>query len=114
MPSAVAATANAILAAARSEDFPQLGALAATPEFTYSFGDGGGDPAEFWRSTPGSTSTLIDILSRPPAHDTPTGPGTWVWPGAWVFAGEEEDAAYGPRLGIADDGTWLWFVLGGD
>lgn len=114
VPSAVAATANAILAAARAGDYARLGALASAPGFTYSFGEGGGDPGAFWASTPGSTSTLVEILTQTPARDSASSPGTWVWPGAWVSASEEDDAAYGPRLGIAEDGTWEWFVLGGD
>lgn len=114
VPSEVAATANAIIEAARAGDYARLGALAAKPGFTYDFGDGGGDPGEYWRSNPGSLTTLVTILSQRPAYDGLSGSGTWIWPGSWVFASEEDDAAYGPRLGIAADGSWEWFVLGGD
>lgn len=114
VPSPVALTANMIIEAARAGDYERLDSLASAPGFTYDFGEAGGDPGGYWRSNPGSLSTLVSILTERPVYDGLSGSGTWIWPGSWVYASEEDDAAYGPRLGIAADGTWEWFVLGGD
>jgi hypothetical protein len=49
LPEPVAATRQAIVAAAVACDYDTLGALASWPYFAYSFGESG-DPAGYWRS----------------------------------------------------------------
>ncbi len=110
LPEAVAETRLALVRAATACDYRALAVLASTGTegFTFSFG-GGDDPALFWwqeeLSGFGPLQTLVRILETPYAV---VGQGdVYVWPEAFVTGGY-----FGYRVGIAQDGEWLYFVAG--
>lgn len=136
LPEAVAATRDAIVAASHARDYAALGMLLDPATFSYSFGEGG-DPVGYWRmlEEEGEVPILGDflplVLTWPAAR---TG-DTWVWPSAHARAPEQwtdDDVAplrqlytadeidgfvqaggyLGYRVGIREDGTWLYFVSG--
>lgn len=136
LPAAVVATREAILAAARARDYEGLEALLDPASFSYSFGESG-DPAGYWRrlEEEGEVPILGDflplVLSWPVGRDG----DVYVWPAAhlkppeeWTdadldalrqlypaeeLAGFEQAGGYlGYRVGIREDGTWLFFVAG--
>ncbi|MGH2529671.1 MAG: hypothetical protein ACRDH0_10145 [Actinomycetota bacterium] len=137
LPSAVAETRNALLAAAAAGDHDALRPLIDTASFTYSFGDGG-DPIAYWKDIEANSDErpleiLGAILSMP---FTRTEAGY-----AWPFALVRDPASLSPdelrmlstvypniegavdswiayggyigwRTGISRDGSWQFFVAG--
>jgi hypothetical protein len=65
LPPPVAKTSQAIHDAASARDYDALAELAGAGEFTYSFGDPGGDPIAFWKSVDADGRT--SALSSPPS-----------------------------------------------
>lgn len=140
LPAPVLQTREAILAAIEARDFDTLEALIDPDRFAYNFSDGH-DPVPEWREDPAPIEALAAILRMPFAtrEGTPDVGTIYVWP-ALVDADltdltDEERAmlvelgishrdvrrmleafgAYaGPRTGIAQDGTWVFYTLGGD
>jgi hypothetical protein len=136
LPEAVAKKKDAIVAAAHAFDYEGLEALLDPAEFTYSFGESG-DPVGYWRrleeeaEVPILGDYLPVILGAPFAKQK----DIYVWPSAhakkpsewsardrrWLsnlytedeIRGFEQAGSYlGWRVGIRDDGTWLFFVSG--
>jgi hypothetical protein len=132
LPPAVAATRQAIFAAATACDFAALDDLA-PPTLRYSFGENV-DAVAAWRAAEARGEPVLRcmaaVLTAEPAHEH----GRWVWPGFFVrpvaewSAGDRSEAerllgedfaaltgsgAYlGYRVGVAEDGTWTYFVAG--
>lgn len=132
LPPAVAATREAIFAAATACDFAALDALA-PPDLRYTFGDHG-DAVASWREAEERGEPVLrwlaELLRATPANDH----GLWVWPAFFTrtvaewspddrrqverLLGEDVESltgsgAYlGYRVGIADDGTWRYFIAG--
>ncbi len=134
LPEAVAAIRSAIVERAVDCDFDALAALT-SPSFTVNFG--GGDPRRVWMASEArfgdDLSLIVRILNLPFAVSAlPDGRTVYVWPSAatdnptdadWeairpVFNEEEIDAMRqqggytGHRIGIAEDGEWLFSVAG--
>ncbi|HEX9717812.1 MAG TPA: hypothetical protein VGA93_07715 [Actinomycetota bacterium] len=137
LPSAVAETRNALLAATAAGDYDALRPLIDLASFTYSFGDGG-DPIAFWKDIEANSDErpleiLATILSMPFAQTD----GAYAWPFAFhrdpasltddelrmlsaLYPNIERDVDswiefggyFGWRTGISPDGTWLFFVAG--
>lgn len=105
VPAVVLDTAEQIYRAAQAQDIGALGALAATPDFTYSFGDPPGDPVTFWSADPtGTSGEMVRVLEQSVATD-----GTeWWWPAEWLT----DETYFGFRIGIGNDGTWRYSVEG--
>jgi hypothetical protein len=145
IPSAVAATRDAILEAASKLDFNALEALIHPNRFSYNFDDGS-NPVPIWREDPAPLDTLATILQMPyttnreayPEVD-PSSPTVYIWPslmGSDLRDLTTEERAMldalgitdrdvrnmqdafggyvGPRTGIAEDGTWTFYAIGGD
>lgn len=129
IPQVVEATRLAIARAAVACDYEELEALTGE-DFTSSFG--GGDAATFWRTEEDAgrpvLATLVAILDQPV---TSSPDGSWLWPrlAAGDADGTELDALVrsmgvdpddwfyegsyvGPRVGIAGDGVWEYYVAG--
>lgn len=132
LPPAVAATREAIFAAATACDFAALDALAPS-ELRYTFGDHG-DAVAAWREAEARGEPVLrwmaEVLRATPANEH----GLWVWPAfftrtvaKWSAADRREaermlgedfasltgSGAYlGYRVGLAEDGTWMYFVAG--
>lgn len=132
LPPAVAATRQAIFAAATACDLAALDELA-PPELRYSFGDHG-EAVAAWREAEARGEPVLRwmaaVLRATPANEH----GLWVWPAfftrtvaEWSAADRREaerllgedfaaligSGAYlGHRVGIAEDGTWTYFVAG--
>lgn len=87
LPAPVAEKAAAILEAAQARDYDALLALAAPDDFTYSFGDGGGDPTVFWRALDMGgddvRAAIAGVLQMPCAVADWGGPLNYVWPAAF-------------------------------
>ena len=141
LPVPVARTRERILTAARSGDLRNLAALMKESKPIYSFGDDK-DPIAFWKARyPDSDgvevlSILVTVLETGYVHvDDGTPLETYVWPYfvrmslktltpqqkvelfRIVTGGDYKDmVTFGAyafyRLGIAPDGTWLFFVTG--
>jgi hypothetical protein len=137
LPAAVADKRDAIVAAAHALDYDRLATLLDPAEFSYSFGQSG-DPIGYWRrlERDGHVPIIGDylpvILSGPSAKRG----DIYVWPSVygkppsgwtaeerrWLrnnLYSEAEIRAFervgdylGWRVGIRDDGTWLFFVSG--
>ena len=136
LPAAVAAKRDAIISAARAFDYDRLETLLDPAHFSYSFGESG-DPVGYWRrlEKEGEVPILGDylpvILSAPFARRG----DIYVWPSAYAkkppewtaedrrwlrnFYTEKEIRGFeragdylGWRVGIRQDGTWLFFVSG--
>ncbi len=136
LPPAVAKKRDAIVVAARGFDYDRLETLLDRKTFSYSFGDSG-DPVGYWRrlEEEGEVPILGDylpvILSAPVAKRG----DVYVWPSAfgkspstwtakdrqWLtnLYTEQEIRAFeragnylGWRVGIRNDGKWLFFVAG--
>lgn len=129
---AAAETWNDIRSAAMSCDYEQLAGIAPDEGFTFTFG-GEEDPVPYWRNLEQAgqpvLADLVRILGLPAAEDDE---GNVVWPRVHVepesdAAWEEVTSIYGPevtsewretgsylgaRVGIAPDGTWIYFVAG--
>ena len=140
LPEPVLRTRDAILAAIAAGDLDALEGLIDRNRFSYNFDDGS-NPVPEWRKDPTVLEPLVAILrmSFATREGTPDVGTVYVWP-ALVDAdlahpSDEERAlleqlgiserelagmleafgAYaGPRTGIAQDGTWLFYTLGGD
>ncbi len=134
LPEAVSAIRSEIVERAVDCDFDGLAALT-SPSFTVNFG--GGDPRRVWMASEArfgdDLSLIVRILNLPFAASVlPDGRTIYVWPSAatdeptdadWealrpVFNEEEIDAMRqlggytGHRIGIAEDGEWLFSVAG--
>lgn len=137
LPSAVADKRAAILAAALACDLDGLAALTG-PDFTVSFG--GGDPVDVWEAAEatgdGPMRFLVELLAMPYATQTIDDRTIYVWPSAFaaeswadVTAADREALAklydeqamtsfeqfggyIGYRIGIDQDGEWMFFVAG--
>ncbi len=134
LPEPVAATRRQLARLAASCDYEGLAELAREHGTTLSFGDAS-DPVDFWvaegRQGEDPLEILARVLATTPAQDTEA--GYWAWPAAHLDPGDEGSWAeleriFGPetvgdlrqyegylgwRVGIADDGTW-WFFVAGD
>ena len=136
LPPSVAATRAAIARAAVACDYAALDSLAASSDFSYSFGDGGA-PADYWREAEAAGEQplwyLVRTLALPSFREQydPAEPPLFVWPSVFTDEPTEEDWAalegvysieeieayreigfIGYRVGIAEDGTWKFFVAG--
>jgi hypothetical protein len=141
LPAAVSETREEIAEAARDCDYEALKslALAGSAEFTYSFGERG-DPGRFWRGEERRGEEplrfLVELLDRPFATQEVGGGVHYVWPSAFAygdwarvpedhrealrplygdkdFAGFQDFGAYlGYRVGITEEGDWVFFVAG--
>lgn len=134
LPEAVAAIRAQIVERAVDCDFDGLADLT-SPAFTVNLG--GGDPRRVWMASEAQfgddLSLIVRILNLPFAVSVlPDGRAIYVWPAAakdqptdadWealrpVFNEEEIDAMRqqggytGHRIGIAEDGEWLFSVAG--
>jgi hypothetical protein len=136
LPSPVARTRDAILAATQARDFEALRALIPEEGFTFSFG-GDTDPIAYWRRlenrahVPVIGDILPMVLGTVPARQQ----GTYIWPAPaaedpadWdegdrvvlrLLHSEEDIRLFqeaglytGWRAGIDRDGTWVFFVSG--
>lgn len=140
LPEPVLRTRDAILAAIRVRDFDALETLIDPDRFSYNFDDGS-NPVPEWRKDPAVLDTLARILEMPfvTRQGTPELGTIYVWPSLTeadlehltdgdramlerlgitprdVRAMLDAFGAYtGPRTGIAQDGTWLFYTIGGD
>jgi hypothetical protein len=139
-PMAPISTAMVIATAAQARDFQVLQTLIDPDRFSYNFSDGH-NPVPEWRDNPAVLDTLATILQMPSTTTggTPDVGTITIWP-ALVDADltdltPEERAMLdelgftdadvqdmldafggyvGPRTGIAEDGTWLYYTTGGD
>lgn len=141
VPDAVKRTREEIFDAARACDYERLGEVADEGErdFTFSFG-GGDDAADFWRTEESegrdTLHKLVALLDLSHATRDTEGTTQYLWPSAFsydswdevperakeelsrVYTAEEMESfeqfgAYGGhRIGIAEDGEWLFFVAG--
>lgn len=130
---AAAATRDAVIAAARAEDWDALRGLMAEG-FSSGFG-GQEDHIAYYQANEGSLATLVAAMELPAGRDAS---GNIVWPFAhardlrslssaeieslaplasaeqieqWAEAGS---GWLGPRAGITPDGAWIFYILGGD
>jgi hypothetical protein len=136
LPDAVAETRDAIIAAAMACDFDMLESVAGE-SFSTSFGGGGSENLSIWNDRGlDPTVTLLHLLDM--SHATVPDPAgdIYVWPAAYAYAtweqvdqddldelamihseGELDSFAsangyLGWRIGISEDGTWLFFIAG--
>lgn len=142
LPAPVARMRDAIRAAAAARDYPGLVKLIDPAEFTYSFGEEGGDPVPYWKTVDaGDTdirATIVAVLDMGCAVATYEDMTEYVWPAAAALpyadltAGEKaaleklypgrvaDQYIEGPdvgyyaawRLYIGEDGHWTSFVAG--
>ena len=137
LPAAVADTRQAIVDAAKAFDYSALGALIDEKTFSYSFGESG-DPIGYWRrlERQGHVPIMGDILPIVlDTHWARTG-NLYVWPAAFardpsqwtqvdladmrrlyseqdIRSFERRIGGYaGYRVGIRQDGTWVFFISG--
>ena len=136
LPPAVSETRDAIISAAHARDYAALEALLDPATFSYSFGESG-DPIDYWRGLEeqGEVPILGDILPTVLSMHVAKLDDTYVWPAAHAkdpSAWTEDDLAdlrllysdddirsfeeiggyLGNRVGIREDGTWLYFIAG--
>lgn len=141
LPAEVADVRRRIVEAATACDFERLGRIASegTSGFTASFGNGG-DPAEQWRRLEQAGEEplryLVELLSLPHRGVTGADPAVFAWPSAFAFEGwdavpqaardalrplygdsdlesfEEAGSYLGYRVGLREDGEWMYFVAG--
>jgi hypothetical protein len=136
LPAAVADKRDAIVTAAHAFDYDGLEALLDPAEFSYSFGESG-DPVGYWRrlEKEGEVPILGDYLPVILGGPFAKRDGIYVWPSAYAkkpstwtaedrrwlenfyseqeIRGFEQAGAYlGWRVGIREDGTWLFFIAG--
>jgi hypothetical protein len=142
LPAAVAATKQAIAAAAETGDFDALARLTDPETFTYSFGDGG-DPAGHWKAMKAegtdAAAIMLKLFDMPCSVFTISGDATYYsWPSAaelpyadltadevaalqrlydgkledWYLEGTATGYYVGWRLLITGDGKWNAFVAG--
>lgn len=141
LPADVAQTRQRIVAAATACNFDRLGEIASADGsgFTFSFGNGG-EPAQHWRRLELTGDEplryLVELLSRPYRRVPGAAPAIFAWPSAHGFDdwnavpkadrealrplyGDSDLASFdaagtylGYRIGIRQDGAWLYFVAG--
>jgi len=137
LPSAVADTRDAVIAAAAACDLDALVSLAGEP-FTTSFGGGGAEGLRSWEEQgQGELGTLLRLLAMTYGTiELEDGGQIFVWPAAATYEsweqipdeqlaelgtlyGDEEleqlsgfGAYAGWRTGINHDGNWMYFVAG--
>jgi hypothetical protein len=134
------ASRDAILNAAAMGDVDRLAGLIDPNRFSYNFSDRS-NPVPEWHKDPAVVDTLATILQLPFAttEGTPDVGTIYVWPALvdadltnlteeqqgmldtlGITARDVQDmldafgAYVGPRTGIAEDGTWLYYTTGGD
>jgi hypothetical protein len=134
LPEAVAGTRRAIMDAASHQDFNALAALIDPDRFTSN--PGVGNPIAAWKEHPLVLDTFVKLLDMPFAIEPVDGLDIYVWPYlsqrdlskltsdelallATIgitqndVEGMIEYGRYtGPQLGIAADGTWLFYDIG--
>jgi hypothetical protein len=134
LPEAVAGTRRAIMDAASHQDFNALAALIDPDRFTSN--PGVGNPIAAWKEHPLVLDTFVKLLDMPFAIEPVDGLDVYVWPYlsqrdlskltsdelallATIgitqndVEGMIEYGRYtGPQLGIAADGTWLFYDIG--
>jgi hypothetical protein len=134
LPEAVAGTRRAIMDAASHQDFNALAALIDPDRFASH--PGVGNPIAAWKENPLVLDTFVKLLDMPFAIKPVDGLDIYVWPYLTqrdlskltpdeleLFAtigitqnDVEGMIAYGrytgPQLGIAADGTWLFYDIG--
>ena len=136
LPPAVAETRDAIISAAHARDYAALEALLDPATFSYSFGESG-DPISYWRGLKdeGEVPILGDILPTVFSMHVAKTDDVCVWPAAHakdpsactendladlrllysdddIRSFEEIGGYLGYRVGIREDGTWLYFIAG--
>jgi hypothetical protein len=142
LPAPVAKMHDAIRAAAAARDYAALAKLVDPGQFTYSFGDEGGDPVKYWTSADAEGTdirgTIVALLDMSCAIVEEEDSREYVWPAASeiayrdltadekaalekLYPGKVEDqyvegTATGYyaswRLYIDEDGHWTSFVAG--
>lgn len=140
IPSTVLATRDQIAIAAEARDYDALEALIDPDRFAYNFDDGS-NPVPGWRKDPSVLATLATLLQMPvtTTEGTPDVGTIYVWPSLmnadlanltaddrWMLETlgitdadlqtmlDAFGGYVGPRTGIAEDGTWLFYTVGGD
>lgn len=136
LPTPVGEMWTRMLAAARAGDYEGLAnlALQGSGPFTYTFGEYQDGPAAYWRAETARgedvLDTLVEILQMPYGRDG----DLYLWPEAYLwaapFTGEQRDLLaqhfsndeiagweafggyIGYRVGITQDGDWIFFVAG--
>jgi hypothetical protein len=136
LPSAVAERRDAIIAAATACDFEMLEGLAGA-SFSTSFGGGGNENLALWNDKGlAPTVTLLHLLDMSHAIIPGAAGDIYVWPAAHAYETWEQvvqddlddlamihsedelesfasaDGYLGWRIGISEDGTWLFFTAG--
>ena len=136
VPPSVQQTHDAILGAARAFDYEALEGLVDPATFSYSFGEEG-DPIGYWRllEEEGEVPILGDFLGVVLSMQAGMQDGVYVWPAAYAkspsewtavdladmrmlytdeeISGFKQAGGYlGYRVGIQEDGTWIFFVAG--
>lgn len=135
LPTEVTETRRAIMKAAVAYDWDAIQRLIPETGFTFSFG-GETDPIDYWQGFEGEGTTVLDILNvllRLEDHGDLR--GTFMWPAAsakdpaeWTDSDVEDLRTFysqrqieqfqeygtyvGWRVGIEEDGTWIFFVQG--
>ncbi|MBI5156685.1 MAG: GerMN domain-containing protein [Acidimicrobiia bacterium] len=137
LPAIIAAKREAIFAAAVSCDWPTLASLLG-PGFSYTFGIDT-DPIAYWQEREAAGEPVLyflaELLNRPFGVQTAGDVTYYAWPSAfvteWSAVPEADRQAllplyddadldtfaefgsyYGYRIGIIDDGTWVYFIAG--
>jgi hypothetical protein len=134
LPADVVATRDAILLAASERSWAGLEALITPAKFEFSFG-GDRDPVRFWRQLEQEGTPVREILAILLSYPAVEYPGMYMWPSAatkapneWseadleplrrIYSGKEleeiksNDMYYDWRVGIDQDGKWIFFVTG--
>ena len=108
MPAAVAATADAILAAAQEHDYESLRRL--SKGTSCSLSDQPEPCVPVWKDQEANGEDPLGILAETMQMAPARAPDTeiWAWPAEW-FGGNYD----GPRVGIDASGRWLYFVQEG-
>lgn len=133
LPAPVAETRQQLFELASACDYEGLAAIVEAHGANFTFGDNS-DPVEHWvregRSGEEPLSLLARLLQTEPAYEAES--GRWVWPAvfldpsneaAWEQVGEFYDPELaelmrdageylGHRVGIGDDGQWMFYVAG--
>jgi len=137
LPVAIAEMREAVFAAAVTCDWPTLASLLGS-EFSYTFGIDT-DPIAYWQEREAAGEPVLyylaELLNRPFGIQAAGDQTYYAWPSAFVtewsavssadrealrplyddddFAGFAEFGGYfGYRIGILDDGTWVYFIAG--
>jgi len=136
LPMRVVKARAAIVRAARARDWDALDVLTPDEGFTFSFG-GETDPIRYWKrlESEGHVPVIGDILPAVLESEPGFDRGVFVWPAQaveepaeWdqrdiealtrihaeedVLSFQEAGVYLGWRVGIARDGTWVFFVAG--